>query len=197
MSAEEIRSPTQGVWDNFYSIGRSGSVPALSSPAAAASRSCSSRRFIARCMPIPASPLTAPRVTRSGAWARLLAKPCRHLFAGALCPRCRCPRNSQDHRMDRGAVSPLCSGSSVINRYPTQILTPMANTRLFRSRRVGSRACRRAKRLSFEVTKGPKGGKLRTSELPNRRQFRKRAVTRSGRPLLFGPTIIPFPHKEV
>lgn len=86
MSAEEIRSRTQAVWDSFYSWG----------PIWRRSSFIKSRRGrlafvlisrIYRLMYADTGIATdSARVTWSGRWARWLAKPCRHLFAGTPMP---------------------------------------------------------------------------------------------------------------
>jgi len=91
MSAEEIRSRTQGVWDSFYSWG----------PIWRRSRFIKSSRGrlafvlisrIYRLMYADTGIATdSARVTWSGRWARWMAKPCRSLFAGSPMPDLQVP----------------------------------------------------------------------------------------------------------
>jgi hypothetical protein len=91
MSGEEIRSRTQSVWDNFYdwkSVWR---------------RSLFIRSWRGRLAFILISKIyrqmyadtgiatDSARVSRSARWARLLAKPCRRLFAGRPMPELQVP----------------------------------------------------------------------------------------------------------
>jgi radical SAM superfamily enzyme YgiQ (UPF0313 family) len=87
MSAEQIRSQTQDVWDRFYNL------PSIWKRATA---SCES--FKARLAFLLISKLyrqmyantgiatDSARVNRSAQWARLMARPCRRLFAGRPAP---------------------------------------------------------------------------------------------------------------
>jgi hypothetical protein len=91
MSLEEIRVGTQGAWDQFYSWRRIW----------ARSRVVESIR--ARVMFVLISKLyrqmyantgiatDSARVNRSARWARLIAKPCRRLFAGKPMPELTLP----------------------------------------------------------------------------------------------------------
>src|SRR5438874_2096073 len=91
MSAEEIRSRTQQVWDNFYSW----------RPIWKRSRFIKSSRGrlaflliskIYRQMYADTGIATdSARVSRSGRWVRLLGRPCRHLFAGRPMPNLQVP----------------------------------------------------------------------------------------------------------
>jgi hypothetical protein len=87
MSAEQIRSQTQDVWDRFYSL------PSIWKRSTA---SCVS--FKARFAFVLMSKLyrqmyantgiatDSARVNRSARWARWMARPCRRLFAGRPMP---------------------------------------------------------------------------------------------------------------
>ncbi len=55
-------------------------------------------------------------------------------------------------------------------------------------------AMQEGQKLTSRSRKDRRGGKLRTPELPNRRQFRKRAVARIGALCYMVPTIIAFTH---
>jgi tRNA A37 methylthiotransferase MiaB len=91
MSGEEIRSRTQRVWDNFYSL----------KPIWKRSRFIKSKRGrlafiliskIYRQMYADTGIATdSARVSWSGKWARWLAKPCRRLFAGKPMPGLEMP----------------------------------------------------------------------------------------------------------
>jgi tRNA A37 methylthiotransferase MiaB len=91
MSAEEVRSRTQDVWDSFYSWG----------PIWKRSRFIKSSRGrlafvlisrIYRMMYADTGIATdSARVTWSGRWTRWMAKPCQHLFAGSPMPELQVP----------------------------------------------------------------------------------------------------------
>jgi hypothetical protein len=108
MSAEEIRSRTQGVWDSFYSWG----------PIWKRSRFIKSSRGrlafvlisrIYRLMYADTGIATdSARVTWSGRWARWMAKPCRRLFAGSPMPDLEVPRARQA-ALDPSALVQLSS----------------------------------------------------------------------------------------
>jgi radical SAM superfamily enzyme YgiQ (UPF0313 family) len=87
MSAEQIRSRTQDVWDEFYSL------PSIWRRATASCVSLKSRLAfvliskIYRQMYANTGIATdSARVSRSAQWARLMARPCRRLFAGRPMP---------------------------------------------------------------------------------------------------------------
>jgi radical SAM superfamily enzyme YgiQ (UPF0313 family) len=108
MSAEEIRSRTQGVWDSFYSWG----------PIWKRSRFIKSSRGrlafvlisrIYRLMYADTGIATdSARVTWSGRWARWMAKPCRRLFAGTPMPDLEVPR-ARRPALDPSALVQLSS----------------------------------------------------------------------------------------
>ncbi len=91
MSAEEIRSRTQAVWDNFYSFGsiwkRSSFIKSSRGRLAFLLISKIYRQMYAD----TGIATDSARVSRSGKWVRLLAKPCRHLFAGRPMPDLEVP----------------------------------------------------------------------------------------------------------
>ena len=87
MSAEQIRSQTQLVWDRFYSL------PSIWRRATASCVSLKARLAfvliskIYRQMYANTGIATdSARVSRSAQWARLMARPCRRLFAGRPMP---------------------------------------------------------------------------------------------------------------
>ncbi len=86
MSAEEIRSRTQAVWDSFYGIGsiwkRSRFIKSSRGRLAFVLISKIYRQMYAD----TGIATDSARVSWSGRWARWLAKPCRHLFAGKPMP---------------------------------------------------------------------------------------------------------------
>jgi len=86
MSAEQIRQRTQGVWDRFYSIGsiwnRSRVVRSLKGRVAFLLISKMYRQMYAN----TGIATDSARVNRSARWARLMAIPCRYLFAGRPMP---------------------------------------------------------------------------------------------------------------
>ncbi len=91
MSAEEIRSRTQAVWDSFYSFGsiwkRSRFIKSSRGRLAFLLISKIYRQMYAD----TGIATDSARVSWSGRWARWLAKPCRHLFAGAPMPHLAVP----------------------------------------------------------------------------------------------------------
>jgi radical SAM superfamily enzyme YgiQ (UPF0313 family) len=91
MSAEEIRSRTQSVWDNFYELKsiwkRSRFIKSLRARLAFVLISKIYRQMYAD----TGIATDSARVSRSAQWARWLAKPCRHLFAGAPMPELQVP----------------------------------------------------------------------------------------------------------
>jgi hypothetical protein len=94
MSAEEIRSRTQKVWDNFYSLGsiwkRSRFIKSSRGRLAFLLISKIYRQMYAD----TGIATDSARVTWSGRWARWLAKPCRSLFAGRPMPDLQVPEAS-------------------------------------------------------------------------------------------------------
>jgi hypothetical protein len=91
MSAEEIRSRTQGVWDSFYSWGpiwkRSSFIKSKRGRLAFMLISRIYRTMYAD----TGIATDSARVTWSGRWTRWMAKPCRHLFAGRPMPDLEVP----------------------------------------------------------------------------------------------------------
>jgi len=91
MSAEEIRSRTQQVWDNFYSFAsiwkRSRFIRSSRGRLAFLLISKIYRQMYAD----TGIATDSARVSRSGRWVRLLARPCRHLFAGRPMPHLKVP----------------------------------------------------------------------------------------------------------
>jgi hypothetical protein len=94
MSAEEIRSRTQAVWDNFYSLGsiwkRSNFIKSSRGRLAFLLISKIYRQMYAD----TGIATDSARVSRSGKWVRLLAIPCRYLFAGRPMPDLQVPQMS-------------------------------------------------------------------------------------------------------
>jgi radical SAM superfamily enzyme YgiQ (UPF0313 family) len=92
MSAEEIRSRTQAVWDNFYSFSsiwkRSSFIKSKRGRLAFLLISKIYRQMYAD----TGIATDSARVSRSGKWVRLLAIPCRHLFAGRPMPDLQVPQ---------------------------------------------------------------------------------------------------------
>ena len=92
MSADEIRSRTQAVWDRFYSM------PSIWKRSRGAVKSIKGRLAflliskIYRQMYANTGIATdSARVNRSAQWARLMAIPCRRLFAGRPMPDLQLP----------------------------------------------------------------------------------------------------------
>ena len=86
MSADEIRSRTQGVWDQFYSLrriwDRSSCTPNLRARLAFVLISKLYRQMYAN----TGIATDSARVNRANRWARLIAKPCRRLFTARPLP---------------------------------------------------------------------------------------------------------------
>ena len=91
MSAEEIRLRTQTVWDKFYGLrsiwARSRFIKSLRARLAFVLISKIYRQMYAD----TGIATDSARVSRSARWARWLAKPCQHLFAGPLMPQLETP----------------------------------------------------------------------------------------------------------
>jgi radical SAM superfamily enzyme YgiQ (UPF0313 family) len=91
MSAEEIRSHTQGVWDTFYSLKsvwvRSRFIKSLRARLAFVLISKIYRQMYAD----TGIATDSARVSRSSRWARWLAKPCQRLFAAPAMPHLTLP----------------------------------------------------------------------------------------------------------
>jgi radical SAM superfamily enzyme YgiQ (UPF0313 family) len=94
MDPDEIRARTQGVWDDFYSVSaiwqRSKCVKSLKSRLAFVLISKLYRQMYAN----TGIATDSARVNRSAQWARLIAKPCRRLFAGQPMPDLAMPMES-------------------------------------------------------------------------------------------------------
>jgi radical SAM superfamily enzyme YgiQ (UPF0313 family) len=92
MDADEIRTRTQQVWDNFYSLPaiwqRSKCVKSLKARLAFMLISKLYRQMYAN----TGIATDSARVNRSAQWARWIAKPCRRLFAGRPMPDLAMPR---------------------------------------------------------------------------------------------------------
>ncbi len=91
MSPDEIRSRTQAVWDQFYSLPRvwrrSRCTPTLRARLAFVLLSKLYRQMYAN----TGIATDSARVTRATRWARLLAKPCRRLFVARPLPALAVP----------------------------------------------------------------------------------------------------------
>jgi radical SAM superfamily enzyme YgiQ (UPF0313 family) len=91
MSADEIRSRTQGVWDEFYSLraiwDRSRCVKTLKARLAFVLISKLYRQMYAN----TGIATDSARVNRSARWARMIAAPCRRLFAAPPMPELQVP----------------------------------------------------------------------------------------------------------
>ena len=95
MSADEIRERTQAVWDRFYSLpsiwSRSrGAVTSLKGRLAFLLISKIYRQMYAN----TGIATDSARVNRSARWARMMAIPCRRLFAGKPMPELQMPRTA-------------------------------------------------------------------------------------------------------
>ncbi len=91
MSPDEIRERTQKVWDRFYSLPqvwrRSKCTPSLKSRLAFVLISKLYRQMYAN----TGIATDSARVQRSAQWARMIAKPCRKLFAAPPMPELKVP----------------------------------------------------------------------------------------------------------
>jgi len=91
MSADEIRTRTQGVWDQFYSLPsiwhRSKCVSSMKSRLAFVLISKLYRQMYAN----TGIATDSARVNRSARWARMIARPCRHLFTAKPMPDLQVP----------------------------------------------------------------------------------------------------------
>ena len=91
MTADEIRSRTQLVWDRFYSLRsiwrRSHTVKSLKARLAFVLISKIYRQMYAN----TGIATDSARINRSAQWARFMAIPCRRLFAGRPLPHLRVP----------------------------------------------------------------------------------------------------------
>jgi radical SAM superfamily enzyme YgiQ (UPF0313 family) len=92
MSADEIRRRTQTVWDSFYSLSNiwkrsRGSVTSIKARLAFLLISKLYRQMYAN----TGIATDSARVNRSAQWARLMAIPCRRLFAGRPMPDLQVP----------------------------------------------------------------------------------------------------------
>jgi hypothetical protein len=91
MTADEIRTRTQAVWDQFYSLpkvwARSRCTPTLRSRLAFILLSKLYRQMYAN----TGIATDSARVNRANRWARLIAKPCRRLFVAKPLPSLQAP----------------------------------------------------------------------------------------------------------
>ena len=92
MTAEQIRAGTQEVWDRFYSLPRiwkraSASCVSIKGRLAFVLISKIYRQMYAN----TGIATDSARVSRSARWARLMARPCRRLFAGPPMPELQLP----------------------------------------------------------------------------------------------------------
>jgi hypothetical protein len=91
MAADEIRARTQAVWDDFYSLpkiwDRSKCVPNLKGRLAFVMISKLYRQMYAN----TGIATDSARVNRSARWARMIASPCRRLFAAPPMPELQVP----------------------------------------------------------------------------------------------------------
>ena len=107
MSADQIRSLTQAVWDRFYSFrsiwGRSRAVRSFKARLAFVLISKIYRQMYAN----TGIATDSARVNRSARWARWMAMPCRRLFAGRPMPDLQILTESAEAttvaRLSRGA----------------------------------------------------------------------------------------------
>jgi radical SAM superfamily enzyme YgiQ (UPF0313 family) len=91
MSAEEIRSRTQGVWDSFYSWSRIWKRSSFIKSSRGRLAFVLISRIYRLMYADTGIATDSARVTWSGRWARWMAKPCRYLFAGRPMPDLEVP----------------------------------------------------------------------------------------------------------
>ncbi len=96
MSADEIRQQTQAVWDRFYSFSSiwnrsKGAVSSIKARVAFVLISKIYRQMYAN----TGIATDSARVSRSAQWARLMAIPCRRLFAGQPMPDLAVPKSAR------------------------------------------------------------------------------------------------------
>ena len=109
MSADEIRRRTQAVWDKFYSLPQiwqrsQGAVTSLKGRLAFLLISKIYRQMYAN----TGIATDSARVNRSAQWARLMAIPCRRLFAGRPMPDLQVPMVADARMADaRMADAPM------------------------------------------------------------------------------------------
>jgi radical SAM superfamily enzyme YgiQ (UPF0313 family) len=91
MTADEIRQRTQAVWDEFYSMKniwrRSRCTPNLRARLAFVLISKLYRQMYAN----TGIATDSARMSRANRWARIIARPCRHLFAARPMPELQVP----------------------------------------------------------------------------------------------------------
>ena len=162
MSPDEIRTRTQGVWDQFYSLrriwARSRCTPSLRARVAFVLISKLYRQMYAN----TGIATDSARVNRANRWARLIAKPCRRLFTARSASR---PDGARPERLSARPVSfqpqsrpsdPRGSPDARDRRLPPQ---PPPAARQWPSR---SRADLRAPRRTVGSRRNaPPGGKAR------------------------------------
>ena len=107
MSADEIRVNTQSVWDRFYSLSsiwkRAHTVESMKARLAFVLISKIYRQMYAN----TGIATDSARINRSAQWARLMAIPCRRLFAGRPLPHLQVPNGptrSEGARASRNTV---------------------------------------------------------------------------------------------
>ena len=92
MSPDEVRERTQRVWDEFYSMDRSGVAARASSRSSRVWRLCLSPGCTARCTPGRVSRPTAPDTHVRGAWPPCWRNRLRSSSPVRRCQTCRCRR---------------------------------------------------------------------------------------------------------
>ena len=115
MSPDEIRRRTQAVWDEFYSIGRiwrrsRGAVSSIRGRLAFLLISKIYRQMYAN----TGIATDSARVNRSAQWARLMAVPCRRLFAGRPLTDLELPSKGANGWGVAGSALPLAEGTETV-----------------------------------------------------------------------------------
>jgi hypothetical protein len=120
MSADEIRERTQAVWDSFYSLPtiwrRSrGAVTSMRGRLAFVLISKIYRQMYAN----TGIATDSARVHRSAQWARVMAIPCRRLFAGRPMPDLQVPPHS--FQTEGRAASSIAVVPTTKTLFPTRL----------------------------------------------------------------------------
>ncbi len=115
MSSEEMRARTQGVWDRFYSFPniwkRSRCTPNLRARLAFLFISKLYRQMYAS----TGIATDSARRSRANQWARLLAKPCRRLFAAKPMPGLQAPERQRPRTPMFPEFEPEAGGLKVLD----------------------------------------------------------------------------------
>ncbi len=141
MSADDIRSRTQGVWDQFYSWRnvweRAHCVESLKSRMAFMLISKLYRQMYAN----TGIATDSARISRSASWARLIAKPLQKVFAGKPMPELQVPRgiSSEAARRGLGLARWYAAGQGTAEAAPLRPPDRIGGAAVLEDRRAGRR----------------------------------------------------------